>query len=113
MRRELLPLFGIAALFGSLTTLSVVLAVDPIDYPYEVHTAPRNDKALIYTPPAQYQAATNCSEKCSHCLANDWSSRGDPINRSLPLHNSMPLRCDRYRRRRYLRQFQLPPAGCR
>ncbi len=74
MRRELLPLFGIAALFGSLTTLSVVLAVDPIDYPYEVHAVPRNDKALIYTPPAHYQAVPDCSEKCSQCLASDWSA---------------------------------------
>jgi hypothetical protein len=73
MRRELLPLFAIAALFGSLTTLSVVLAVDPLDYPYEVSTSSRNDKALIYTPPpAQIQAAaTNCSEHCSRCSANN------------------------------------------
>jgi hypothetical protein len=76
MRRELLPLFGIAALFGSLTTLSVVLAVDPVDYPYEIPSAPRTDKALIYTPPAQGQIralAADRTQQCDRCSANTLS----------------------------------------
>jgi hypothetical protein len=74
MRRELLPLFGIAALFGSLTTLSVVLAVDPIDYPYEISASPRSDKALIFTPPAPDQiksVAFDSGELCARCSAKN------------------------------------------
>ena len=91
MRRELLPLFGIAALFGSLTTLSVVLAFDPTDYPYEIPIAPRNDKALIFTPSVQNQATVGSTEKCSHCLARDWTTA---LTQSTePCRCETPCRC--------------------